>query len=102
LKKGTGAVDVGVVTSLCLVLDVRGVDGDTTRLLFRGLVDLVVGQELDGALGAIGQNLGDGGGQRGLAVIDVTCRRFENERNERKERELTMREWGEPMVPTFM
>ena len=38
-----GAVDVGVVALVGLVLDVRGRDGDAARLLFRRLVDLVVG-----------------------------------------------------------
>jgi len=35
-----GAVDVGVVAVLGLVLDVRGRDRDAARLLFRRLVDL--------------------------------------------------------------
>ena len=37
-----GAVDVGVVAVLGLVLDVGGVDGDAARLLFGRRVDLVV------------------------------------------------------------
>jgi hypothetical protein len=37
-----GAVDVGVVPVLGLVLDVGGVDGDAARLLFGRRVDLVV------------------------------------------------------------
>ena len=37
-----GAVDVGVVPVLGLVLDVRGVDGDAARLLFGRRVNLVV------------------------------------------------------------
>ena len=80
------AVDVGVVTALDLdvvfaglvvvadavvglVLDVSGVDGDTTFTLFRSLIDgrivgvLSVAEE--------SQVLGDGCGQRGLAMVDV-------------------------------
>jgi hypothetical protein len=41
-----GAVDVRVVALLGLVLDVRGRNRDAARLLFRRLVDLVVGREL--------------------------------------------------------
>ena len=80
------AVDVGVVTALDLdvvfaglvvvadavvglVLDVSSVDGDTTFTLFRSLIDgrivgvLSVAEE--------SQILGDGCGQRGLAMVDV-------------------------------
>ena len=68
----SGTVDVGVVTGLRLVLDVGGVDGDSTSALFGSLIDLVVRGELGEVL--LGQNLGDGGSQRGFAVIDVTNR----------------------------
>ncbi len=67
-----GAIDVGVMAVLGLVLDVGRRDRDATRLLFRRLVDLVVGRE--GRAARLGQNLGDGRRQRGLAVIDVTDR----------------------------
>ena len=63
-------VDMGVVALAGLVLHVRGRDGDAARLLFRRLVDLVIGGELGAAL--LGQHLGDRGRQRRLAVIDVT------------------------------
>jgi hypothetical protein len=53
-----------------LILDVRRRNGDAARLLFRRLVDLIIGGE-SGAAGLC-QNLGDGGRQRGLAVVDVT------------------------------
>ena len=39
-----GAVDVRVMALVGLVLDVRGRDGDAARLLFRRLVDLVIGR----------------------------------------------------------
>lgn len=53
-----------------LVLDVGGVDGNTTGLLFRGLVDLRVVGELGGTI--LGEHTGDGSGQRCLSVVDVT------------------------------
>ena len=65
-----GAVDVGVVALGGLVFDVRRRNGDAARLLFRRLVDLVIGGE--GRAAGLGEDLGDGCGQRGLAVIDVT------------------------------
>ena len=67
-----GAVDVRVVAVLGLVLDVRRRDRDAARLLFRRLVDLVVGRE--GRAAGLGQNLGDRGRQRRLAMIDVADR----------------------------
>ena len=76
------AVDVGVVTALDLlaveagavvglVLDVGGVDGDAAGALLGSLVYLVVGGVLGGAGVSHVQNLGDGRGQGGLAVVDV-------------------------------
>ena len=67
-----GAVDVGVVALVGLVLDVANGDGDAALALFGRVVDLVVGGELGRA--AQRQHLGDGGGQRGLAVVDVPDR----------------------------
>ena len=67
-----GAIDVRVVAVLRLIFDVGGGDRDTTRLLFRRLVDLVIGR-VGGAAG-LGQHLGDGGGQRRLAMVDVADR----------------------------
>ena len=64
-----GAVHVRVVALVRLVLDVRGVDGDSARLLFRSLVDLVVAHR--GGLALLGQDHGDGSGQSGLAVVNV-------------------------------
>ena len=66
------AVDVGVVPLLGLVLDVGGGDGDAALALLGSVVDHVEGLELGPAPG--GQNLGDGGGQGRLAVVDVTDR----------------------------
>jgi small GTP-binding protein len=67
-----GAVDVGVVTVLRLILDVRRVDRDAARLLFRRSVDVRV------ALGRratdLGQHHGDSRRQRCLAMVDVTDR----------------------------
>ena len=64
------AVDVGVVTLLGVVLNVSGVDRDATSLLFGSLVDAGVIHEIGVALQS--QGLGDGSGQSGLAVVNVT------------------------------
>ena len=61
---------MAVVTAITLVLDVRGVDGNTASLLLRCLVDLGVVGEARGTL--LGENLGDSSSQRGLAMVDVT------------------------------
>src|SRR5207247_5649512 len=65
-----GAVHVGVVALVGLVLDVGDGDGDAALALLGGVVDSVEGQELRPALEREG--LGDGRGERGLAVVDVT------------------------------
>ena len=67
----TWAINVTIMTGLGLVLDCCGVDGDTSGLLFRALIDISVVFELDAA--ALGQILGDSSSQRGFSVIDVTC-----------------------------
>ena len=67
-----GAVHVSIVTLLGLILDVSGVDRDATGLLFGRLVDLVIAHGLRAA--NLGQSHGDGRGQGGLAVVDVTDR----------------------------
>ncbi len=70
----TGGVHVRVVTVLGLVLDVRDVDGDTALALLGSLVDLVEGGEGVEVRVLVVQDLGDRGGQRRLAVVDVTDR----------------------------
>ena len=81
------AVDVGIVTALNLgvvlaglvvvanaveglVLNVSGVDGDTTLALFRSLIDGAVIGVVSTALH--GEELGDRGGQGGLTMVDMT------------------------------
>ena len=64
-----GAVDMRVVTLLGLVLDMRGVDRDASRLLFGGLVDLIVLHDLGLTLGRAVH--GDGGGKSGLTVVNM-------------------------------
>jgi hypothetical protein len=64
------AVDVRVVPVGRLVLDVRGRDGDPALLLLGRVVDLIEGPRLS-AIG-LGEHLGDGRGQRRLAMVDVT------------------------------
>ena len=63
------AVEAGAVVGL--VLDVGGVDGDAAGALLGSLVYLVVGGVLGGAGVSHVQNLSDGRGQGGLAVVDV-------------------------------
>ena len=67
-----GAVDVGVVARLGLVLDVGDRDGDPALALLGRVVDRVEGAELGAALH--GEVLGDRRGQGRLAVVDVTDR----------------------------
>jgi len=64
------AVDVGVVTSSGLVLDVRSRDGDPTLFLFGCVVDLV--EALDLSAVKLRHDLGDGRRQGSFPVIDVT------------------------------
>lgn len=64
-----GAIDVGIVARICLVLDVGGGDGDPTGLLLGGLVDGVVGTVL--GLPFLSKDFGDGRRQSRLAVVDV-------------------------------
>ena len=65
-----GAVNVSVVTLLSLILNVSGVDCDTTLSLLRSLIDLIVSFELSSALK--GQPLCDSCSSSGLAVVNVT------------------------------
>src|SRR5690606_7564974 len=58
-------------TARGFVLDVRGRDRDATRPLFRRLVDGVVGVEL--ATETLGADLGQRGGQRVLAMVNVAA-----------------------------
>ena len=64
-----GAVDVGVVAVLGLVLDGGGVDGDAAGALLGGGVDLVV--FFRGTIAEGGEGHGEGGGEGGLTVVDV-------------------------------
>ena len=64
------AVNVSIVTLVGLILNVSGVDGDTTLSLFGSLVDAGIILELGLALQS--QVLGDGSGQGGLAMVNVT------------------------------
>ena len=64
------AVNVSIVTLVSLILNVSGVDGDTTLSLFGSLVDAGIILELGLALES--QVLGDGSGQGGLTMVNVT------------------------------
>ena len=63
------AVDVGIVTFGSLILDVSGVDGNTTLALLGSLIDGRVIGVLSAALHR--QILGDSRGQSGLTMVDV-------------------------------
>ena len=63
-------VNVAVVAVLGLVLDVCCVNGDTTSTLFRSLVNIAVVGELGAS--SLCENLGDGGSQGSLAMINMT------------------------------
>src|SRR5699024_9624676 len=63
------AVNVSVVTLVGLILNVSGVDRDTTSALLGSLID--VGGVHEVCVTLQGQNLGDGGRQSGLAVVNV-------------------------------
>src|SRR5258708_6959155 len=65
------AIHVRVVPVGRLIFHVRHCDGDSARLFFRRVVDGVERAELVFGI-VFRQHLGDGGRQRGLAVIDVT------------------------------
>ena len=65
-----GAVNVSVVTVSSLVLNVTGVDRDTTSSLFGSVVDLVISQELSAVTKR--KILGDSSGKSGLTVVNVT------------------------------
>src|SRR5213079_2895250 len=65
-----GTIDVRIMTLVGFVLDMREVDGDAARALLgraRNLVERLAAPAVDG-----GHHLGDGRGERGLAVVDVS------------------------------
>src|SRR5690606_8980939 len=68
----TGAVNGCVVTSRGIILNVGRVDGDTTSLLFRRVVDLVVALGRTGATEYFGAYAGQSSGQSGFAMVNVT------------------------------
>src|SRR5699024_6859273 len=68
----TRAVDVCVVTSFRLILNVRRRNRDTTLALFWCVVDLVV--RADRTAGLLTKNLGDRSCQRGFTMVNVTDR----------------------------
>lgn len=65
-----GAVDVGVVAFLRLVLHVGNGDGDSPLPLFGGFVNLFKGGVLGKAV--LGEDQGDGSGEGGLPVVHVS------------------------------
>jgi hypothetical protein len=65
----TGAVDVGVVAVVGLVLDVGGRNGDSTLALFGSLVDGTIVEKAGIALLCL--SLGDGCCEGGLDVVSM-------------------------------
>ena len=65
------AVNVCIVSLLGLILNVCGGNGNTTLSLFGSLVDVLEIYLLIAGY-SLGQNLGDGSGQSGLAMVNVT------------------------------
>src|SRR5690606_26397650 len=68
----TRAVDVRVVTNRGIIFNVGGVDGDTTSLFFRRVVDLVVTLGDAARAEDFGANAGQGCSQLSLIVVEVT------------------------------
>ena len=66
----TRTVDVGVVTSIGLILDMSRRDRDATIALLRRRIDLI--ERLDLAAVSLRHHLGECSSQRGLAMVDVT------------------------------
>ncbi len=62
---------MSIVTILGLVLNVSDGDGNTTLALLGSLIDVLECGEVCLAARGLGENLGDSGRQRGLAVVDV-------------------------------
>src|SRR3990172_3001482 len=64
------AIHMGVMTFIGLVFNVSDIDRNPSLSFFGRFVDLIISHEL--CLALLCQNLGDGSGQGGLAMIDVT------------------------------
>ena len=66
-----GAVNVSVVTLSGLILNVTGVDGDSSFSLLGCVIDLVVSEELDLIVTEC-EDLGDSSGKSGLTMVNVS------------------------------
>ena len=64
-----GAVNMSIVTMVGLILNVCGVDGYTTSLLFGCLVDFIITH--CSGLTLLGESHGDSCGKGGLAVVNM-------------------------------
>ena len=64
------AVNVSIVTGFGLILNVSGVNGDTTLSLFGSLIDVCIVNECCAALHSKG--LGDSSGKSGFTMVNVT------------------------------
>ena len=70
----SGAVNMSVMSLLGLILDVRGVDCDSSCSLFRSLIDLIECDSLIVAAKSLGKDKGDCSGKSGLAVVNMADR----------------------------
>ena len=68
----TRAVHVSIVTLSCLILNVGGVDGDTTLFLLRSVINLIEGLHFLTGAEALVKHLRDGSGQSGLTMVHMT------------------------------
>lgn len=75
----TRAVDMGVMSVLCFVLDVGRGDCDTTFALFRSFVYRAIVEEIGEAF--FGLSFGDCGGERSLCIHRQQCLAAEIPRN---------------------
>ena len=66
------AVDVSVVTLLCLILNVCCIDGDTTLFLLRSVIDLIERLNILSCAELFVQNLRDSCSQGSLTMVNVT------------------------------
>ena len=67
----TGAVNVSIVTVCSLILNVTGVDCNTSRSFLGSVVDLVICHKFD-LIVAESKILCNGSGQSGLTMVNVT------------------------------
>ena len=61
---------MSIVTGVSLILNMSGLDGDTTLSLFRSLIDAVESNSFAKTF-SLSQSNGDGSGQSGFTMVNV-------------------------------